>query len=41
MLPILFNLVIDVFTRILIKAAKKGYITEFIDSLYPEGVISL
>jgi hypothetical protein len=38
---ILFNLVGDVFTRMLIKAAKKGYITGFMSSLYPEGVLSL
>jgi hypothetical protein len=30
-----------VFTRILVKATKKRYITGFIDSLYPEGVVSL
>jgi hypothetical protein len=39
--PLLFNLVVDVFTRILMKAARKRYITGFMDSLYPEGVISL
>jgi hypothetical protein len=39
--PLIFNLVIDVFTRILVKAAKKQHITEFMDSLYPEGIISL
>jgi hypothetical protein len=39
--PILFNLVIDVFTRMLGKAANKGYITGFLSSLYPEGVVSL
>jgi hypothetical protein len=33
--------VVDVFTRILIKAATKGYITSFLDSLYTEGIISL
>jgi hypothetical protein len=33
--PLLFNLVVDVFTRILSKAAMKGYITRFMDSLYP------
>jgi hypothetical protein len=39
--PLLFNLVIDVFTRILIKASSKGYITGMMSSLYPEGVLSL
>jgi hypothetical protein len=39
--PLLFNLVVDVFTRLLIKAARKGYIAGLMDSLYPEGVISL
>jgi hypothetical protein len=37
----MFNLVVDVFTRILIKAATKNYIAGFMDSLYPEGIISL
>jgi hypothetical protein len=37
----LFNLVIDVFTRMLIKAAHKGYITGFMKSMCPEGVINL
>jgi hypothetical protein len=39
--PLLFNLVVDVFTRLLIKAVRKGYIAGLMDSLYPEGVISL
>jgi hypothetical protein len=39
--PLMFNLVVDVFTRILSKAALKGYIIGFMDSLYPEGIISL
>jgi hypothetical protein len=39
--PLIFNLVVDVFTRILIKAAAKNYITGFLDSLYPEGIINL
>jgi hypothetical protein len=39
--PLLFNLVVDVFTRLLIKAVRKGYIADLMDSLYPEGVISL
>jgi hypothetical protein len=38
---LLFNLVVDVFTRLLIKAVRKGYIADLMDSLYPEGVISL
>jgi hypothetical protein len=33
--------VVDVFTRILIKVASKGYMTSFMDSLYREGIISL
>jgi hypothetical protein len=32
---------VDVFTRILIKAAAKSYICGFMDSLYHEGIISL
>jgi hypothetical protein len=39
--PLMFNLVVDVFTRILSKTALKGYIIGFMDSLYPEGIISL
>jgi hypothetical protein len=39
--PLLFNLVVDVFTRMLMKAASKGYISDFMSNLYPEGVISL
>jgi hypothetical protein len=39
--PLLFNLVVNIFTRILIKAAKRGYISGSMKSLYPEGVISL
>jgi hypothetical protein len=39
--PLLFNLVIDVFSRMLVKAAKEGYIRGFMTSLYPERVISL
>jgi hypothetical protein len=39
--PLLFNLVVDVFTRILIKAAKRVHITSLLNSLYPEGIISL
>jgi hypothetical protein len=39
--PLLFNLVINVFTRMLIKASRKGYITGLMSSLYPEGVLSL
>jgi hypothetical protein len=32
---------IYMFTRMLGKAARKGFITGFLSSLYPEGVISL
>jgi hypothetical protein len=39
--PLLFNLVVDVFTRLLTKAAGKGYITGLMTRLYPKGVISL
>jgi hypothetical protein len=39
--PHLFGLVVDTFTRMLIKTAKKKYIADFMTSLYPEGVISL
>jgi hypothetical protein len=38
---LLFNLVGDVFTRMLIKAARKGHIIGFMSSLYHEGVLSL
>jgi hypothetical protein len=31
----------DVFTRMLIKASRKGYIAGLMSSLYPEGVLSL
>jgi hypothetical protein len=41
MSPLLFSLVIDVFTRMLIKASRKGYITGLMSSIYPEGVLSL
>jgi hypothetical protein len=39
--PLLFNLVADVFTRMLMKAAARGYFIDFMSSVYPEGVISL
>jgi hypothetical protein len=39
--PLLFNLVIDVFTKMLIKAAHRGYATRFMKDMCPEGVISL
>jgi hypothetical protein len=39
--PLSFNLVIDVFSRKLVKAARGGYISDFMNSLSPEGVISL
>jgi hypothetical protein len=38
---LLFNLVVDVFTRMLIKTAYRGYISGFMNDMYPEGVISL
>jgi hypothetical protein len=39
--PLLFNLVIDVFTRILMKASSKGYLTGLLSSMCPEGILSL
>jgi hypothetical protein len=39
--PLMFNLVMDVFTRILNKAAGKGYIVGFMDSLNPEDITNL
>jgi hypothetical protein len=39
--PLLFNLVVDIFTRMLIKAANRGHITSFMSNMYPEGVITL
>jgi hypothetical protein len=39
--PLLFNLVIDVFTRMLIEASSKGYITGLLSSLYLDGILSL
>jgi hypothetical protein len=39
--PLLFNLVIDVFSKMLGKAGNKGYITGLLSSLYLEGVVSL
>jgi hypothetical protein len=39
--PLLFNFVADVFTRMLSRAANRGYITGLMTALYPHGVISL
>jgi hypothetical protein len=39
--PLLFNLVVDVFSRMLIKAAKEKHISGFMTSLHPEGILSL
>jgi hypothetical protein len=39
--PLLFNLVVDVFTRMLSKAADKGYIIGLLNSMHPEGTIGL
>jgi hypothetical protein len=39
--PLLFNLVVDVFSRMLTKVANRGHITGLMSSLYPEGIISL
>jgi hypothetical protein len=38
---LLFNLVDDVFTRMLMKASRKKYISGFMSSICPEGVLSL
>jgi hypothetical protein len=35
--PLLFNLVADVFIRLLIKAVNEGYIVGMMNDLYPEG----
>jgi hypothetical protein len=39
--PLLFNLVVDMFTRMLMKAARTNYISGFMTSIYPGGVLSL
>jgi hypothetical protein len=39
--PLLFNLLIDVFSRMLVKAATRGYITRFMGAMCPKGVINL
>jgi hypothetical protein len=39
--PLIFNLVVDVFTGMLSKAASRGHITGLMSSVYPEGIISL
>jgi hypothetical protein len=39
--PILFNLVVGIFTRMLMKAANKGYIKGFMNNVFPGGVLSL
>jgi hypothetical protein len=39
--PLLFNLVEDVFSRMLVKAAANGHITGLLGALYPEGIVSL
>jgi hypothetical protein len=39
--PLLFNLVVDVFSIMLMKASGKGLITGLMSRMYPEGVISL
>jgi hypothetical protein len=39
--PLLFNLMVDIFTRMLIKASRMGHITGLMSSLCPEGVLSL
>jgi hypothetical protein len=39
--PLLFNLVVDAFSRMLVKVATNGHITGLLGTLYPEGIISL
>jgi hypothetical protein len=39
--PLLFNLVVDVFTRMLNKASDKGYVTGLMSSMNSAGVVSL
>jgi hypothetical protein len=39
--PLLFNLVVDVFSIMLMKASGKGLITGLMSRMYPEGMISL
>jgi hypothetical protein len=39
--PLLFNLVVDVFARMLMKAAGRGYITGLLSSMHHTGVLSL
>jgi hypothetical protein len=39
--PLLLNMVVDMFTRMLMKAAGNGYITGLMSTLHPEGVVSL
>lgn len=39
--PLLFNLVADVFSKMLIKASHHGLISGLLTNIVPEGVISL
>jgi hypothetical protein len=39
--PLLFNLVVDVFSWMLMKVASEGIITGLMSGMYPEGVVSL
>jgi hypothetical protein len=39
--PLLFNLVVDIFTRMLIKATNKEYAKGFMNNVFPVGVLSL
>jgi hypothetical protein len=41
MYPLLFNLVADVFTRMLCKAVSKGHLSSLMNRICPEGVINL
>jgi hypothetical protein len=39
--PLLFNFIVDVFSRILVKVVTNDHITGLMGTLYPEGIISL
>jgi hypothetical protein len=40
MSPLFFNLVVDILTRMLIKAAREEHISGFMNSVHPEGILS-
>jgi hypothetical protein len=41
MSPLLFNLVVDIFTRMIINAAREDCISGFMNSVHPEGILRL